>query len=175
MAQLHELPTVTPPADLIVGINAAIDRPYGLHVRWNLFNTPPMRVDLAASVVLVVGLLGIQYLDPAPRDTAVKEAPAMAPSMGPVVSAPEAAPMTAPIDALMARPVAPPAVAPSVAHPAAPDLPADLFADLSDAVPASPVVRAAETVVMLEKAALGEDDGKAMADAMADAEVVMDQ
>jgi len=75
VAQLHELPAVTPPADLIVGINATIDRPHGLHLSWNLFNTPPMRVALAASLVLVVGLLGIQYLDPAPRDTAIKAVP----------------------------------------------------------------------------------------------------
>ena len=80
VAQLHELPAVTPPADLIVGINAAIDRPHGLHLNWNLFNTPPMRVALAASVVLVVGLLGIQYLDPSPRDTAIKALPPDAPT-----------------------------------------------------------------------------------------------
>lgn len=87
---LQDLEPVKPPADLIVGINAAIDRPRGLHVSWNLFNTPPMRVALAASLVLMVGILGVQYLNPAPPDTSIPIAVADAPP------APAAKPAAAP-------------------------------------------------------------------------------
>ena len=72
---LGELEPLTPPTNLIVGINEAIDRSDHVSLRWNVFNTPPMRVALAASVVVVVGVLGIQCLDPAPKDSTVTVAP----------------------------------------------------------------------------------------------------
>ncbi len=75
---LQGLEPLTPPPCLIVDINAAIDRPQGFRVHGNVFSSPPVRVALAASFVVVVGLLGIRHLNLTPRDTAtaVREAPA---------------------------------------------------------------------------------------------------
>jgi hypothetical protein len=133
--QLHGLEPVTPPPNLIVDINAAIDRPHGLRVNWNIFSSPPMRVALAASFMVVVGLLGIQYLDLTPSDTekAVREMPAADPvdvyADAPVATA---KPLSAPAPVMAPPPPAAPRPAPR------------------DGV--------AESVVMLEGAAAGEDD-----------------
>ncbi|MDP6490817.1 MAG: zf-HC2 domain-containing protein [Kiritimatiellia bacterium] len=138
---LHGLDPVAPPPNLIVDINAAIDRPRGLRVNWNIFSSPPMRVALAASFMVVVGLLGIQYLDLTPRDTekAVREMPA-----------------SDPVDAYDSAPVA-------TAKPLS--APAPVMAPPSLAAPRpAPVDAPAESVVMLEEDAAAEDDDDALDD-----------
>lgn len=78
VARLQDLDPVQAPADLISGINAAIDRPGVLQRLWRLPNTPPMQVALGAVTVLVVVLLCVPYLNPSQRDIPATVDPAVA-------------------------------------------------------------------------------------------------